>query len=241
MFRELGKNLGAGLRKGNWLLQGLTGTEDQRIEAEYRFGQDLASEARKILKIPVPASNASKAQELSQVGATLAACLKNKRRRFDFTIIDSAEPNAFSLPGGFIFVEQSLLQLCEWQRDEVGFILGHEMAHVVLGHAFENEAGRELVDLLARAFIPGQGYLRGALQRIVGQSIQRAYSREQEFDADRFSIRVGKAAGLDSQGAMRLLDRLCKHSDMQSSTKLCTYFADHPRLEERVIKVKRYL
>jgi predicted Zn-dependent protease len=239
MFRKLGRNLGAGLRKGNWLLQALTGTEDQRIEAEFRFGRDLAAETRSLLKVPTTPLDPERVQELQALGATLAARVKDKRRRFDFTIIDSAAPNAFALPGGFIFVEQSLLNLCRWQHDEVGFILGHEMAHVVLGHALESVAGGEVIDLLAQVLVPGQGHLGGALHRIVRQFLQRAYSREQEFDADKFSIRLGVAAGLDPQGAIRLLERLRNQSDMPSSTRLCSYFAAHPPLEERIIKIKR--
>ena len=96
-------------------------------------GRDLAAETRSLLKIPTMPLDPGRARELQQLGASLAARVANRRRHFDFTISESGEPNAFALPGGYIFVEQSLLRFCQWERDEVGFILGHEIAHIIRG------------------------------------------------------------------------------------------------------------
>jgi len=54
----------------------------------------------------------------------------------DWTITvvdDDSHCNAFVLPCGSVFVFSGLLKLCE-SDDELAVILGHEMAHAVMGH-----------------------------------------------------------------------------------------------------------
>jgi predicted Zn-dependent protease len=47
------------------------------------------------------------------------------------------EPGAFALPGGFLYVTRPLLEICGFDEDEVACVVGHEMGHVVRGHAME--------------------------------------------------------------------------------------------------------
>ena len=240
LLGNLGKSLGARLRAGNWILQHLTGTENERLEAEFQLERHLAAETRRRLEVPANPGDPSETHQLAQLGALLVAKLANKQRRFEFTITQSAAPNAFALPGGFIFVERSLLQLCQWDRDEVGFILGHEMAHVVLGHAFDRFAGGKAIDLAARVLVLGKGPLGEALHQTLRDFLQRAYSREQELEADKLAARLAMAAGFDPHGSIRLLQRLRCRSDMPDSAVPTSYFADHPPLEERMVRLKQY-
>jgi Zn-dependent protease with chaperone function len=39
--------------------------------------------------------------------------------------------NAFALPGGFVFITKPLLDLCNHDRNEIAFFLGHEIAHIL--------------------------------------------------------------------------------------------------------------
>ena len=129
LFYNLGRMVGPKVRKAKWIWQSVTGSEADAIKVEHDVGQDLACEIRHRLELD---QNPQTAQLLNETGRRLSACVVNKSRRFSFEAVNGAEPNAFALPGGFIFVTGSLVELCQWNQSEVAFILGHEMGHVRL-------------------------------------------------------------------------------------------------------------
>ncbi len=47
---------------------------------------------------------------------------------------DTAEPNAFALPGGYVYVSRGLLAITN-SEDELAGVLGHEIGHVAARHA----------------------------------------------------------------------------------------------------------
>ena len=53
--------------------------------------------------------------------------------RWEVTVIESAELNAFVVPGGKVFVFTGILEACR-DEDGVAAVLGHEIAHVVAHH-----------------------------------------------------------------------------------------------------------
>jgi predicted Zn-dependent protease len=126
--------IGPRVRKIKWIWQSITASEAEVIKAEYEVGQGLACEIGNRLELD---TEPRAGQMLNKVGRHLAACVANKLRTSSFEVIKGTEPNAFALPGGFIFVTRSLLELCDWNQDEIAFILGHEMGHVIRGHAMD--------------------------------------------------------------------------------------------------------
>ncbi|RKY04325.1 MAG: hypothetical protein DRP66_11875, partial [Planctomycetota bacterium] len=99
--------------------QSLTGAEADAIAAENAAGADLASEVARQVKF----ISAGATQNLiADIGSRLAACVKNKHRRFHFAAVESAEPNAFALPGGYIYITGGLLELCRCRPDEIAFV-----------------------------------------------------------------------------------------------------------------------
>ena len=122
LFYNLGKMVGPRVRKVKWIWQSITASEADAIQTEHKVGQDLAREIRNRLELD---TEPRAGQMLNQVGRHLAACVANKLRTFSFEVIKDDKPNAFALPGGFIFVTRSLLELCDWNRDQIAFILAH--------------------------------------------------------------------------------------------------------------------
>lgn len=237
-FYRMGKKVGPHLRKGNWILQALTGEEADLLAAEEKVGRDMAAQVRETMPDTPNAPPAQAESWVGEIGKQLAARLKEKRRRFTIGVVASGEPNAFALPGGFLFVERALLDICQWDRDETAFVLAHEMAHVIRGHAMERLLGSDVIAAAARTAVRGAGPYGLLIRQAAMQFLQTAYSREQEFDADDLGFRLAAAAGFDPIGGPRLLGRLRAFSQAPDASDLGVYFATHPPLDQRIARLK---
>jgi predicted Zn-dependent protease len=237
LFYNLGRKMGPKIRKAQWMWTSFTGTEAEAIRLEHGVGADLAEEAGKQLP---PDPDPRTRQALDGVGRRLAACVADQRRAFHFDGFAAGEPNAFALPGGFIFVSRSILELCRWDPSEMAFILAHEMGHVIRGHAIERIVTNTAVSVASRA-APVRGALGGWLKTVGIQYLQTAYSRDHELEADRLGVRLVLAAGFEPQGAMRLLSRLAALQRSAESSRLGEYFSTHPTSDIRIQSIHRFL
>ena len=237
LFYNLGRKIGPKVHKARWVWESLTGTEADALRLEQQVGLDLAREARTQLQID---RDADTRKMLDEVGARLAARVANKQRTFDFEAFGAAEPNAFALPGGHIFISRSILALCQGDTDQVAFILAHEMGHVVSGHAMQRIVANSAVSAVSR-MTPAPGVLGPWLKRVGVRFLETAYSRDQELDADRLAVRLVDAAGCDPRAGVTLfrnLDVLATSSDPLS---LGQYFSTHPSFDVRIDSIRRLL
>ena len=228
LLPQLGSWLGGHSRKpfrqAQWLWSWAAGSEADSIQAEHEYGKECARQfAAQFSGRPSRAS-----QELvTTVGSSLAGAVKDPRREFRFTVVPSKTANAFALPGGFVFITEPLVDLCARDRDEIAFFLGHEIAHIMLGHA-RNQ-------LTAKAFLNAVTARLSGAAILLREVLGKGYSRELELEADREGARLAAAAGFDSRAAARALHRLAQGS--ADNAGLAEYFSSHPPLAERVKKV----
>jgi hypothetical protein len=108
--------------------------------------------------------------------------LKNRRRPeidYKFFVLDTAAVNAFSHPGGYVYVSRGLFDLVGGDDDDCAlqFAIGHEIAHVDQRHAIKC-----LLD---------PGVMRidsGTVEKICGMIIPRGYLTSEksvhEYEAD---------------------------------------------------------
>jgi hypothetical protein len=121
---------------------------------------------------------------LSRVEDAALPFIKTLRRKeitYKFFILNSDAVNAFSTPGGYVYVSRGLFDLIgEDDDDALQFAIGHEIAHVDLEHAI-----RCLRD-------PGvQKMTQGTLQKLYWLILPFGYlatdTVDQEFEADRWA------------------------------------------------------
>ena len=236
-FYKLGKMVGPHARKGKWLWQSLTGSEADMIQAEYEVGQDLAREIRQQAGL---APEPKVGQLLHEIGSRLTAHVANKQRIFKFDTIKGTGCNAFALPGGFIFLTRMLVDLCEQKPDEIAFILGHEMAHVIRGHAMKRIISSSAMVVASRA-TPTRNLLTVWLRKVGIQFFESAYSQERELEADKLGARLAIAAGYDPYAPAQLLSRLAELSRTAKDIDLGSYFSSHPPFAVRIQNLKRKL
>src|SRR5207247_353572 len=98
---------------------------------ERRIGAEQAAEVARTIGLVDDPRLGTYVQEL---GRRLAARSPRRDVSYTFAVVDMAEPNAFALPGGEIFVSRGLLVLANFE-DELAGVLGHEIGHVAARHA----------------------------------------------------------------------------------------------------------
>lgn len=232
LFRRAGRTYGT----ARWILKSLAGSEEESLQAEYVLGAYLAKEIKK--KFPLDQSPATN-ELLQTIGASLSDRLTDKRRTFHFYILGSPEINAFALPGGFIFTTTVLLDFCQKNEAEVAFILGHEMGHVIKGHALERMVANSLIGIIS-SIGPGGGVVGSLTKKTLARLLSTSYSRDQELEADWFGIRIMDAAGYNPHTALLLIDRMKNRKQDDQVFRLEKYFSSHPEFELRLQNLKRF-
>lgn len=237
LFYNLGKKVGPKVRKAKWMWESVTGTEADAVRLEHGVGLDLAHEARLQLQMD---SGPRTRETLEEIGYQLATCVANQLRSFHFEAFLGGEPNAFALPGGFVFVSRPILDLCQWNNDQIAFILGHEMAHIIKGHTFERIVTHSAISTVSRATAV-RGVLGGWLRTVGVRFLETAYSRDQELEADRLGVRLAAAAGYRPEGATELLAHLAQLKAAPEPLDLGEYFSTHPNADIRIKSIRHLL
>lgn len=235
LFHNLGRMAGPHVRKAKWFFRSLTGSPEETIEAEYEVGRDMALALEAEGQID---GDPMVRQVLADVGGRLAGRLANRQRRFRFEGLNDSQVNAFALPGGFIFVTRPLLELCAPRLDELAFVLGHEMAHVVRGHAMNRMVSGAVLSAASRASLAARMLNRRLLDAALAM-VQQAYSREQELEADQFAVRLMLSAELDPAAGIDMLRKLNEQGGDMGG--LASYFSTHPAMDLRMAEIRRLL
>jgi beta-barrel assembly-enhancing protease len=230
LFEAIGYQLGKTAAKAKNIFDLVGGEGEASVRAEVSLGHDLA--AAMLERVPLVEEN-TETRFAKEIGRWLRGRLKERRMPFTFRVTAESTPNAFALPGGHVFVSWPMLEMCQGQRDEIAFILGHEMAHIVLRHAVDRIVRDSMFSLLLR-----QSSMRQAasawLGRVGQQALNLAYSGENELEADSFAVSLIRSCSGDTLAGERLLEKLNQPMPNQSVARWGEYFATHPSLPERL-------
>jgi len=229
--RQLGRKAVPAIRKSKWIWDGLAGTEEESLRAEASLGNALANELR---SVTAPANDPALVTLLDNLCQRLSKCVRDNRRTFRCEVVHDDSPHALALPGGFLFVSDSLANLCERHPDEMAFVIGHEMAHVIRSHVWErmmNEAVVRVASVIsARAGAFGSWFSQKGMTLL-----RSGYSPETEFEADALGLRLAAAAGIAPTGAMVFMQRIGRLG--RTPAELGPYFGSHPPAAERMARL----
>jgi beta-barrel assembly-enhancing protease len=234
LFETIGYRLGQKAAQAKNAFDLMGGTEEESVRAEIRLGRDLA--AALLERIPLVEENET-TKFAAQIGFWLASNVQEKKLPFSFQFTAEREPNALALPGGPIFVSWPLLEMCQVQRDEIAFVLGHEMAHIVLRHTLDRIVKDAALALLLRQS-SGRSAASAWLSKAGQQLLGSAYSKDDELEADAFAVVLVGTAGGDVLAGERLLEKLAQRTFVESVGIAGNYFATHPPLRERVANLR---
>src|SRR5690606_5213758 len=176
---------------------------------------------------------------VARVVGDLSLGYPNKEHSYRITILDSANINAFALPGGYLYVTRGLLALAN-DSAELAAVIAHEMSHVTANHGIERqrkEAEEELATKVVAEVLGNDSAVRSELVR--GKLRLAQFSRQQELEADAIGIRALADAGFDPFAASRFLKSMAAYSDFRSVNSgagnlALDFLASHPAAPRRI-------
>lgn len=221
------------IRKHQSIKQDFT-AED--VSREIRFGQKVAA---RLLGMEKLHKNPALNRYVSLIGASLALQAPRNELDYYFAVLDSDHINAYSTPGGYVFITRGALAAAH-DESEVAAILAHEVAHITERHVVKdlNIGAGDTSNFSGFArFLGASGNTtQVALQQAVDKAIsiihEQGYKLRDEFQADRIAILLLAQTGYDPLALSRYLTRVEQHSgsgDRQSRT--------HPAPQERFTRM----
>lgn len=200
---------------------------------EIAIGQQAAQEI--LQEVSLVASEQVR-QYVEQLGRAVAAESDRADIPYHFFVIQAEEPNAFALPGGFIFVTSGLLRVMENEAQLVG-VLAHEVAHVAARHSIElirQEAVARGVQVAALGTDAGTTQ---AIANVVRTLVIRGYGRTKELEADGLGAIYTARENYAPSALSNFLQRLSDVTGGQPAWFLP--LATHPTLEQRLERIRQ--
>jgi predicted Zn-dependent protease len=184
---------------------------------------------------------------VSLVGARLAAQAERQLPYSFHVIWDRNMINAFSLPGGPVYIGEGLLDLMTTE-DELASVLAHELEHIDHYHCVERvQVAAKLKNLHLEVL--------GELLELPFSLWEAGYRKDEELEADREGIFLAVQAGYSPYGAVEALNRLAKLGDEYVThaqapedelsdlaiQSLEGYFRSHPLPSERLAQANQII
>ena len=110
----------------------------------------------------------------------LGAQTQRPQLKYQARIVDSAEVNAFALPGGYIYIYRGLLEMA-WNEGELAGLLAHEISHVVARHNMNRLSRHSLAENLSKTARPKNATLLSPDEL---KAREGSFTLAEEIDAD---------------------------------------------------------
>jgi predicted Zn-dependent protease len=206
---------------------------------EIQMGAEAAQQVEQSIGL-VP--NDALQSYVHQIGLAMARDSERPSLPWTFRVVDDPTPNAFALPGGYIFITRGMLGLMR-NEAELASVLGHEIGHVTARHS---------VTMLSRAQIAQIGLGIGSilsptiaqLGDIAGAGLSLlflSYGRDAERQADDLGFRYALEEGYDVREMVNMFAQLQRLGEASGQSPLPSWLASHPYPEERIQRIQQHL
>ncbi|PKP57691.1 hypothetical protein CVT91_10050 [Candidatus Atribacteria bacterium HGW-Atribacteria-1] len=210
---------------------------ERDLDKEQQLGKKLSVNIEKKYEA---VEDLDKNSLLREIGNKLARNSELKGMNYHFKILNIEGPNAFSIPGGYIYVTYDLFDYIQ-SDDELAGILAHEIAHVIHNHALKQTRDNTKFTLLTiLAVLLTREPDVGILGKLTTITLLNQYSREYEEEADLTAINLLIKAGYNPVGFLTFLERLYTREMFKPEVNL-GIFQTHPETENRINYVKDML
>ncbi|TRY66742.1 hypothetical protein DNTS_033081, partial [Danionella cerebrum] len=165
-------------------------------------------------------------------------------------VVDSPTMNAFILPNGEIFVFTGMLDAVK-DIHQLSFILGHEMAHALIGHSAEQASLSHVVELLSLVLLTAIWAIcpRDSLallghwvqNKLVQFLFDRPFSRKLEAEADQVGLQLAAKACADVRAGPVFWEQMELYDHLRGEPSIPEWLSTHPSHQNRVKQLDRLI
>lgn len=217
-------------------------------EDEIKLGAEAAQQVEQYMGF---SGSAELNAYVDRIGQRLVKHSSRSHVVHEFHVVDMAEPNAFALPGGHIYVSRGILAIMN-SEDELAAVLGHEIGHVAGRHSAKQQTkSRGWIPLQILAGIggaaasvvsPDLGSAVAGMGQLPASLVLASYSRKQEKEADRLGQQYAAAEGWDPAALSATMDALTREQELAGGRdpNQLSFFDSHPTTPERAREGREY-
>ncbi len=210
------------------------------VQQELELGNQYAAQVDKTMPV---VHDPAVQTALDEAAQPLRAVAVRRDLPWTFRVVNTADVNAFAVPGGHIYVTRGLIEHAT-SYDQLAGVLGHEMGHVDLRHSakqIEKQRAATLGVGLGYVVLgrePGQA--ESAALNVVAAAVFARFSREDERAADHAAVRYTTAAGIDPDGLPDMF-RILQQVQSKDPGAIEQFFASHPMTADRITDVQQVI
>ncbi|MBA3726202.1 MAG: M48 family metalloprotease [Armatimonadetes bacterium] len=221
----------------------------EELKKDVELGKEYTTEIEKDLKL---SDDTSLIERVQRVGSELAAIANatqvqgtygdSRLNAFEyvFKVVKDEDVNAFSVPGGFVYVNSGLLKDVE-SDDELAAVLAHEIAHASHRHLITLTKERNKVDMLTLplilAAVLGQSREAGNLvmtQQLLSTALTSGWSEKAELDSDKTGFAYILKSKYHPVAMLTFMERLAFKERRNSAKIDWGIYRTHPPSRKRV-------
>ncbi len=234
----------------------VTGDKDFVLMSEAQEIQMGLQAHKDVLKEYPALDNPALQAYVNEIGQRLAQQSHRPQLKWQFTVVDSPDVNAFALPGGYVYITRGIMAYLDSEAELAG-VIGHEIGHVTARHGVRQQSAQTAAGLgavLGSVLVPGLGNQAGAsLLQTLAQAWTAGYGREHELESDRlgaqYLARTGYApqAMIDVIGVLKNQELFAAEQAKRDGRQPRSYhgtFDTHPsndaRLKQVVAEADKY-
>ncbi len=155
-------------------------------------------------------------------------------------VIDSSQVDAFTLPGGFLYITTGLLQESRSEAELAG-VIAHEVGHVAARHATRQLSKSELMDwvTIPLLFIGGPAAYAARQGLALAVPLARLkFSRNDEREADVLGLEYLVRSGYDPSATVEFFERVGQQEGHHGSG-IAHLLSTHPITGERIAAAQK--
>jgi len=209
---------------------GLGGASSISLDQEWQLGQQMAAQVEQSVQL---VRDPQALAYVRMVGERIHAATPLANRPFDFEIVNDPSVNAFSIPGGHVYVNTGLIAQAD-KVDMLAGVLAHEISHVVHRDVLKQIEQQQEISTIGSILL---GQNPGQLSQIVAQvlagGVMAHFSRGDEKAADDAGLQFMAQAGYDPHGMLDMFQKLLA-MEQGGSNAVTRFFQDHPGTQDRI-------